>query len=674
VGYVVTGATGFVGRHLLLHLLKRKGDIYVLVRPGSRNKLQALLKQIDAPRGRIKPLEGDITKKRLGIKDADAKKLTGAELFHLAAVYDLEADEEANRLANVEGTRNVVAFANAARVARLHHVSTIVVAGNKWKGEFTEEMFDEGQELDQPYYQTKFEAEKIVRQEATVPFRIYRPGIVIGSSVTGEADRVDGPYYGFKLIQRLRDALPSWFPLAGLEGGPFNLVPVDYVAAAIDHIAHKPKLDGRTFHVVDPNPLTFGDTINEFCRAAHAPQFTLRLDPRAKGMIPKDVRGMLAGWPVVQTLKRQLLGGIHVPEAALVYVSNRTTFPATLAQDALKGSAITCPPLHSYAWKIWDYWERHLDQQAVTPRNLRTALEGRIVLVTGASSGIGRAVALECARHGAKVMLVSRTKDKLDELKGEIEKVGGRAYVYPTDLADMDACGRMLDRVLKEHGQVDILVNNAGRSIRRSMEHSYDRFHDYQRTMQLNYFGAVKLMLGVLPVMRERKSGHVINIASIGAQAYPPRFGAYVASKAALAGLSRCVGPEVSDDGVAITNVYMPLVRTPMIAPTGMYKNFPTISPEEAAEMVMGAILTRPPEVSTRLGKLGELVDVVSPGLLNLLMTAAYHAFPESAPTSGKDGRERKDGQRKEHKDGQEDQEISAEAAAMAFLMKGIHF
>jgi NAD(P)-dependent dehydrogenase (short-subunit alcohol dehydrogenase family) len=460
-----------------------------------------------------------------------------------------------------------------------------------------------------------------------------------------------------------------------LEGGPFNLVPVDFVAKALDHIAHRPGLDGRTFHIVDPKPLSFGDSINEFCRAAHAPQFTLRLDRRATSIVPKDISQMIAAWPVVQTLKRELLGGMRVPEGAVAYISNRANFTAALAQDALKGSGIHCPPLHSYAWRIWDYWERHLDEQSVTPRNLRNALDGKVVLVTGASSGIGRAVALEVARHGARVMLVSRTKEKLDELKAEIAKEKGKAFVYPTDLADMDACGRMLDRVLKEHGQVDILVNNAGRSIRRSMQNSYDRFHDFQRTMQLNYFGAVKLMLGVLPVMRERKSGHVINIASIGAQAYPPRFGAYVASKAALAALSRCTGPEVSDDGIAITNVYMPLVRTPMIAPTGMYKNFPTISPEEAAEMVMGAILSRPPEVSTRLGKLGELVDVVSPGLLHLVMTGAYHAFPESTPDSGKKKNgQKRNGQKKAEKDGHEEEEMSAEAAAMAFLMKGIHF
>jgi NAD(P)-dependent dehydrogenase (short-subunit alcohol dehydrogenase family) len=658
MNFVLTGGTGFIGRHLLRRLAGREGaTVHVLVREQSQDKLARL-----GLGSNVKPLVGDVTKAGLGIAPARLRDLRGAEVFHLAAVYDLEADEESNRLANVEGTRNVVAFANRIEAARLHHVSSIAVAGSKFRGEFTEDMFDEGQALDHPYYQTKFEAEKIVREDSRVPFRVYRPGIVIGSSETGEADRVDGPYYAFKLIQRLRDALPSWVPLVGFEGGPLNLVPVDFVASAIAHIASRPAMDGGTFHIVDPHPLSVGDTVNEFCRAAHAPQFTLRVDRRAFGLLPKGLGGMLSSWRMMRVLRDQLLKGVRIPAAALSYVSNRARFPGDRAQAALEGSGIHCPPLHSYAWKVWDHWERHLDPEALTPRNLRAVLEDRVVLVTGASSGIGRAVAAHVARHGARVMLVSRTRQKLDELKGEIEGEGGRAWVYPTDLSNLDACERVAREVLAEHGQVDILVNNAGRSIRRSMVQQIDRFHDFERTMQLNYFGAVKLMLAIIPEMRKRHSGHIINISSIGVQAYPPRFGAYVASKSALAALSRCIAPELADDDIAVTNIHMPLVRTPMIAPTGMYENFPTIDTDQAAEMVLQAILSRPPEVSTRLGKLGEAVDTLSPGLLNLVMTGAYHAFPETT---------RRDGERA--REGGED-EISVEAAAMAYLMRGVHF
>jgi NAD(P)-dependent dehydrogenase (short-subunit alcohol dehydrogenase family) len=553
-----------------------------------------------------------------------------------------------------------VALANAVKAVRLHHVSSIAVAGGSFRGEFGEDAFDEGQKLDQPYYRTKFEAEKIVREEARVPFRVYRPGIVIGSSEVGAADRVDGIYYSFKIIQRLPDALPAWVPLVGIEGGRLNLVPVDFVARAIAHISAAEGLDGQAFHLVDPSPPSFGDTLNEFCRAAHAPQFSLRIDARAAAILPGDLARMLQSWKVFQTVKRQVLEGINVPEAAISYASVRTRFTCRNAEKALEGSGIEVPPLHGYAWKIWDYYERHLDPTAPTAPNFRAALKDQVALVTGASSGIGRATATALASHGAKVILVSRSRDKLEELRAEIKAAGGRAEVHPCDLSDLEAIDAMVAAVLIKEGRVDILVNNAGRSIRRSIHDSLDRFHDFQRTMQLNYFGAVRLILALLPGMQERQHGHVINISSIGVQAYPPRFGAYVASKSALAALSRCLGPEVADDGVAVTNIHMPLVRTPMIAPTGMYKDFPTISPEEAAEMVLSAVLTRNPEVSTRLGKLGETVDVVAPGLLHLVMTGAYHVFPDSA------GRE--------EKEKAEMEEISPEAAAMAFLMKGIHF
>lgn len=654
---LVTGGTGFIGRQLLRRLVLREGVTYVLVRPASVERLEALIESLGGA-GTLKPVVGDVTTPNLGLGEADRRALSGADIYHLAAVYDLEAGEDANQRANVEGTRNVVELARRLE-ARLHHVSSIAVAGSRWRGKFTEDMFDEGQALDHPYYRTKYEAEKLVR-ESGVRFRIYRPGLVMGSSETGEADRIDGPYYAFKLIQRLRDAIPQWVPLVGIEGGEMNIVPVDFVARALDVIGHREGLDGGTFHLTDPSPLRLGDATNVFCRAAHAPQFTLRIDSRAGRMLPKDASAMLQHWSVAQTLRRRLLDGVHIPEAALGYVSNRARFTCDHALAALEGTGVSCPPLESYAWKLWDYWERHLDPEARTERNLRRALQGRIVVVTGASSGIGRATAQLLARHGAHVMLVSRTKEKLDALKDEIDRDGGKATVYPADLSDLDACEAMIRRVLADHGRVDILVNNAGRSIRRSIQASYERFHDFQRTMQLNYFGAVKLMLAVLPGMRERKQGHIINISSIGVQAFPPRFGAYVASKSALAALARCIAPEVADDGVAITNIHMPLVRTPMIAPTGIYKNFPTSAPEEAAEMVASAILSRPPEVSTRLGKLGETVNTIAPGLLQFVMTGAYHVFPDTPRADG------------DKPAGEE--EISVEAATMAYLMRGIYF
>ncbi len=658
--YFVTGATGFVGRHLLPLLLARDdAEILVLVRPGSSARLAALRRDLGAAGDRVKPISGDITKDMCGIAEADRTVLKGAQFFHLAAVYDLLADAAETERANVDGTQHLVALANACGAACLHHISSIAVAG-RFKGEFTEEMFDEGQELDHPYFKTKFLAEKAVRDEATVPWRVYRPGMVIGSSLTGEAERIDGPYYAFKLIQRMRDAFPSWMPFAGPEGGPLNIVPVDFVAKAIDHLAHRPGLDGRAFHIVDPAPLSLGDTLNTFCRAAHAPEFALRFDRRMGKLIPGNTLAMAGELPAIKRMKEQVLDGFGIPETALKYMDYPARFDATRATQALHGSGIEVPPLHTYAWRVWDYWERHLDPELPTPANVRRTVSGKVVLITGASSGIGRALASALATSGATIIGVARNVEKLEEMRTEAEAAGATVHIEPTDLSDPEACAAMVKRVLEKHGRIDVLVNNAGRSIRRSVADSVDRFHDFERTMQINYFGAVALILALLPHFRERGSGHVINITSIGGQTFPPRFAAYVASKAALDAFSRCMAPEVKGDGVDITTIHMPLVRTPMIAPTGIYKNFPTISSEEAADMIVQAIISRPHEVSTRIGKFGELTHAVAPGLHNLLMSAAFHMMPDTA--KAKSGESSGD-----------DAPISIEAYALTQLMRGIH-
>jgi short-subunit dehydrogenase len=260
---------------------------------------------------------------------------------------------------------------------------------------------------------------------------------------------------------------------------------------------------------------------------------------------------------------------------------------------------------------------------------LDEAVKGRTVMITGASSGIGRAAALKVGEAGGTVLLVARTKEKLEEVKGEIERHGGVSHVYPADLSDIGEIDRMAADVIAAHGPPDILVNNAGRSIRRSVGRSYDRFHDYQRTMQLNYFGPVKLILDLLPGMRERGSGHIINISTMGLQTNTPRFSAYLASKAALDAFSRSIGSEIIGDGVHITTIYMPLVRTPMIAPTKMYDRFPALTPDDAADLIVEAIRKRPKRVSIALGNLGQLSYAVAPGAQDVIINRAFKLFPE---------------------------------------------
>jgi NAD(P)-dependent dehydrogenase (short-subunit alcohol dehydrogenase family) len=659
VNYLVTGATGFIGRHLVAQLLERDGTIYVLVREGSRARLEELIASWGAAPGRIVPVIGDLTAPMLGVSKEDMTTLSGVDhFFHLAAVYDMAADEETNRRANVEGTEHATELANELGTKRFHHASSIAVSG-RYRGLFREDMFDEGQKLADPYSATKFESEKLVRERLEVPWRVYRPGIVVGHSQTGEMDKIDGPYYFFKVIQRLRQALPPWAPVIGLEGGKINIVPVDFVAAAMDHIAHLDGLDGRAFHLTDPNPKSAGQVINVFARAAHAPEFAMRIDRQMTNVVPKQARRMIAQLPPVRRITDQILADFGIPRQTLSFIDYPSDYDSRDAQAALADSGITLPALEGYADRLWDYWERNLDPDLFKDRSLRGAVEGKVVVITGASSGIGEAVATRVGEAGAITVLVARSEEKLQEVKAQIEGAGGAAFVHPGDLSDIEDCDRLVEEILAEHGRVDVLVNNAGRSIRRSIENSYDRFHDFQRTMQLNYFGALKLIIGFLPGMRERKAGHVINVSSIGAQTNTPRFSAYVASKSALDAFSRSIASEVIEDHVHITTVYMPLVRTPMIAPTGIYDAFPTASPEEAADLITRAMIYRPKKIATRLGTFGEIAYALAPKSIDVILNTAFKLFPESSAAKGEKKR---------------DQPVSTEGVAFAHLMRGVHW
>jgi NAD(P)-dependent dehydrogenase (short-subunit alcohol dehydrogenase family) len=672
LNYFVTGATGFIGRHLVEELLKRDdATVYALVREGSRGRLDDLGKRLGAG-DRLVPVSGDLTKDKLGIDSFDQKI---DHFFHLAAIYDMAADEDSMMRANVEGTRHVVEFANSIDVGRFHHTSSIAAAG-AYKGLFREDMFDEGQKLPHAYHRSKFESEKVAREQVQAPLRVYRPGIVVGHSETGEMDKIDGPYYFFKLIQKLRHALPEWFPLAGPEGGKAHIAPVDFVARAMDHIAHMDDddLSGDTFHLTDPDPKSVGQTLNEFAKAAHAPRFAMRVDANLTNVIPKPVQAGLKALPTVKAIREQVLGDLGIPPDALENRDFNCDFDTRDTQRALRGTGIAVPPLESYAAKLWDYWERNLDPDLFRERSLTKAVEGKKILVTGASSGIGATLARQLGEAGAEVILVSRTREKLEEIAKEVEDAGGIAHVHPADLSDLEDIERMAKEVNEEHGGIDILVNNAGRSIRRSLERSYDRFHDYERTMQLNYFGALKLIMAFTPGMRERKRGHIINVSSIGVQTNTPRFSAYVASKAALDAFSRCVASEMAHDNVSITTVYMPLVRTPMIAPTSIYDAFPTLTPEEAGQMICDAIIDKPKRVATKLGNFGQILYSVSPKTVDLIMNQAYKIFPDSKAAKGEKDKAGA-GEGKGDGDGKkDDSQMSTEAIAMAYLMRGVHF
>jgi NAD(P)-dependent dehydrogenase (short-subunit alcohol dehydrogenase family) len=659
--YFVTGATGFIGKRLVRKLLERKGAVvHFLVRKESEGKVAELREFWGATAARAVPVFGDLTARKLGVAADDVKKLKGQvdHFYHLAAVYDLGADEESQAQVNIAGTRNTVEFAKAIDAGHFHHVSSIAAAG-LYEGVFREDMFEEAENYEHPYFMTKHESEKIVRKESKVPWTVYRPAMVVGDSRTGEMDKIDGPYYFFKLIQRMRQLLPPWMPAVGLEGGRVNIVPVDYVVDALDHISHQKGIDKRAFHLVDPVGYRVGDVLDIFSRAAHAPRMNLFINAALLGFIPRSVKKGLMAVAPVRRIRNAVLKDLGLPEDILSFVNYPTRFDAREAQALLKGTGIEVPNLREYAWRLWDYWERHLDPDLHIDRTLRGTVGGKVVLVTGGSSGIGLAAAHKFAEAGATTIICGRDQDKLDEACKEAKARGYAFIAYPADLADMADCDRFVQQLVADHGGVDFLINNAGRSIRRAIESSYDRFHDFERTMQLNYFGCLRVTMGLLPSMVEKRRGHVVNISSIGVLTNAPRFSAYVASKAALDAWTRCAASEFQDQGITFTTINMPLVRTPMIAPTKIYNNVPTLAPEEAADMIAEACIAKPVRIATRLGITGQVLHALLPRVAQIAMNTSFRMFPDSSAAKGDKGAK---------------PQLSPEAIALQQMMRGIHF
>ena len=640
--YFVTGASGFIGKRLVRALLSHPGStVYFLLRNASPERVARLREYWKTDETRAIPVAGNLITAELGVASDEVAALNNKvdHFFHLGAVYSLEADPSVELMTNVDGTRNALCFAQTISAKRFHHMSSIAAAG-LYQGVFREDMFEEAERLEHPYFASKFQAEKIVREECRLPWRIYRPGIVVGDSKTGEMDKVDGPYYFFKLIQKLRKILPPWLPVIGVEGGRINLVPVDFVVSALDHLAHVDGQDGHCFHLTDSDPHRVGDILALFARAAHAPDMGIRINAALLGLIPRGILdGVLALTPA-RRLREAIMKDLGLPDGIIQFLNYPTRFDNRDAQRLLDQAGIRVPRIEDYAWRLWDYWERHLDPDLHIDRSLRGRVANRIVLITGGSSGIGKAAALKIAAAGAVTLIVARDTAKLAATRLEAAARGLSIVTYAADIADPAQCDALIKTIIADHGGVDILINNAGRSIRRGIEHSYDRLHDFERTMRINYFASVQLTMGLLPEMVKKQSGHVINISSIGVLAGSPRFSAYVASKAALEAWTQCAAGEFLDRGINFTIINFGLVRTPMIAPTKFYDHVPTMTPEEAADLIAEAIIRRPLRLTTRLGVFSQVVQALAPRFGQTILNTSFRMFPDSTAATGKAGSE----------------------------------
>jgi thioester reductase-like protein/short-subunit dehydrogenase len=626
--YVVTGGTGFIGRRVVSRLLAARPDaeVWVLVRRSSLGRFERLAAEWG---DRAKPLVGELTEPGLGVNDQALAELGDVDhVVHCAAIYDITAGEPEQRAANVEGTKAVIELARRLD-ATLHHVSSIAVAGD-FRGEYTETDFDIGQQLPTPYHQTKFEAESLVRSTSGLRYRIYRPAVVVGDSRTGEMDKIDGPYYFFGMLAKLA-VLPRLTPIMLPDTGRSNIVPVDYVADALVALVHADGRDGQTFHLTSPKTIGLRGIYRGVARAAGLPPL--------RGSLPRSVAApvlKLRGRPKVW--RNMVATQLGIPGEVLDVVDLAPTFISERTQDALRGTGIAVPEFASYAPALWRYWAEHLDPDRARRDDPDGALVGRHVIITGASSGIGRASAIAVAERGATVFALARNGDALDDLVTDIRANGGRAYAFTCDVTDSGSVEHTVKDILGRFDHVDYLVNNAGRSIRRSVVNQTDRLHDYERVMAVNYFGAVRMVLALLPHWRERRFGHVVNVSSAGVQARSPKYSAYLPSKAALDAFSEVVATETLSDHVTFTNIHMPLVATPMIKPSRRLNPVPPISAEHAAAMVVRGLIDKPSRIDTPLGTLSEAGHYFTPKLSRRILHQLYLGYPDSAAARGETG------------------------------------
>jgi thioester reductase-like protein/short-subunit dehydrogenase involved in D-alanine esterification of teichoic acids len=623
--YVVTGGTGFIGRRVVSQLLARDeaAEVCVLVRRGSLARFERLALDWGS---RAKALVGDLTAADLGLSDAAVADLGAVDhVVHCAAIYDITAPEAEQRAANVEGTRAVIDLARRLD-ATLHHVSSIAVAGT-YRGEYTEDDFDVAQDLPTSYHQTKFEAELLVRSAQGLRYRVYRPAVVVGDSRTGEMDKVDGPYYFFGVLAKLA-RLPKFTPMVLPDTGRTNIVPVDYVVDALVALMHVEDRDGQTFHLTASKTIGLRGIYRGIAEAAGLP----------------PLRGSLPRWtatPVVRAtgrakvLRNMAATQLGIPAEILDVVDLIPTFTSDNTAEALRGTGISVPEFASYGPKLWRYWAEHLDPDRARRDDPAGPLVGKHVIITGASSGIGRASAIAVAERGGCVFALARNAEALDELIADIRAAGGQAHAFTCDVTDSTSVEHTVKDILGRFDHVDYLVNNAGRSIRRSVINSTDRFHDYERVMAVNYFGAVRMVLALLPHWRERRFGHVVNVSSAGVQARNPKYSSYLPTKAALDAFADVVSTETLSDHITFTNIHMPLVRTPMIAPSRRLNPVPPISAEHAAAMVVRGLVEKPARIDTPLGTLADFGNYMTPKLSRRILHQLYLGYPDSAAARG---------------------------------------
>tara|TARA_R110001592_G_scaffold61350_4_gene186951 strand:- start:7159 stop:9162 length:2004 start_codon:yes stop_codon:yes gene_type:complete len=639
---LITGATGFLGKYLVEALLKMNQELTLLVRNPESTSIKQLVEQWQGSRNEssIKLLKFDLTIENLVLDDHCLLK-DFDHVYHLAAIYDLSSSKSDMLNTNVEGTRRLLSrLSRDAFKGCFHFVSSIAVAGN-YEGRFDELMFDEGQVHTHAYHLSKYQSEELVREQKLLndfSVRIYRPSAIVGHSITGHIDKIDGPYYLFLVISAIKRWLPSKVPLVLPKTKvTIDIVPVDYVVNSLVFISQLPENalpEGQfCFHLSDPNTPSLSDVFATVLSVSDGPSIGLSVpvDNASKFVFAKQFK-MIRNLQAVHIIKREILKSLDIPEHIFEALMPKLDFEAQKTLSILKGQAISPPEFKLYAGGLWEYYRKNLDPEKNRLKQAKKIFNNKRILITGGSSGIGYESAKMAYSFGAKVILVARDEDKLKRCQLDIKQSGndsGSIDIFSCDLSDLESCDELVQKIKSTYGTVDILFSNAGRSIRRSISKSQGRFHDLERTMQLNYFGAARLILGLLPGMIEQGGGQVIHSSSMGTISATPRFGPYMASKIALDTLMDSMAAEFANKNIIFSVIKFPLVQTPMVAPTSEFKNSKLTSPEKAAMMFVDAVIDKSRVNIPATGKLLGLASFLSPNFITQLYSYGYQIWPD---------------------------------------------
>jgi len=641
---LLTGASGFLGMHLVEALLNAGHDLTLLVRNPATRQINDWLKAWNTEHDsqRISVYKFDLEQDGLAL-DSEPEWHTFDHVYHLAAIYDLDAEPARVLAANVQGTEHLLEKLDKADfTGSFHFVSSIAVAGD-FNGTFDERMFDEGQQHSHVYHQSKFQSEALVRkfrEQAEFKVMIYRPSAIVGHSETGYIDKIDGPYYLFTLLSQLKRWLPGKVPLPVLKTRiTLDMVPVDYVVQSLVYLSqsHPDALADEQFcfHLTNPDSPTLSDLFQMLLKCTDGPEagLAIPIDGIAKYVGISQVKLALQ-LKALRMLKKEFFSLLRVPESATDALMPNVSFSADRTLALLNAAGIQLPPVASYIENLWQYYAKHMDPYKHRVFYAKKAFKGKRILITGGSSGIGFESAKIAYGLGAHVILAARDADKLKACERELKQMnseGGQVCSFSCDLSELESCDELIRFVHDNFGSVDILFSNAGRSIRRSIAKSQGRFHDLERTMQLNYFGAARLILGLIPSMKQQGGGHIIHSSSMGTLSATPRFGPYMASKIALDTLMDAMAAEFANHNVHFSTIKFPLVKTPMVAPTAAFKKAKLTSPEKAAQIFMDTVIDKTRHKMTATGALLGFVAWVSPNFMTQLYNYGFQIWPDES-------------------------------------------